>query len=133
MQTTHKTTFTVIALFAAFMLSFAASPAKAGDLSIGIGFNLGHPGYHNSYYPDSYVIHYRDYDRHRHHSYRDKHYYKQWKHHKKHWKHHDRHDRYYGHRGHHDKHRYHNGGRHADYKDYRRHNRHDGGLRHYRH
>jgi|GEM_PF-1834321 len=123
MRTTQKSKFIAIALFSGLMLSLAASPAKAGDLSIGIGLNLGHP---HSYYPDSYAIHYRDYDRHRHHHYHDKH----WKHHKKHWKHHDRH---YSHRGHYDKHRYHNGGRHADYRDYRRHDRYDGGLHHYRH
>lgn len=139
MRTTHKSKFIAIALFSGLMLSLAASPAKAGDLSIGIGFNLGHPyGYHNSYYPDSYVIHYRDYDRHRHHYYHDKHYYKHWKHHKKHWKHHGYKDRHYGHRGHYDKHRYHSGKRadyrdHRGYRDHRRHDRHDGAIRHYRH
>lgn len=128
MRHVKNTRLLAISLFSGLMLAFSANPAKAGDLSIGIGFNLGHPGYYNSYYPDSYVIHYRDYDRHRHHSYGKKYY------HKKHWKHH----RYYDHGRHHKiygKHRYH-GKRDWGYARHdRRYNRHDryDGRRHYRH
>lgn len=121
----------IIGLCSGLMLSLSANPAKAGDLSIGIGFNLGHPGYYQRYYPDSYVIHYRDYDRHRHH-------YGKKYHHKKHWKHYYEHHRYNRHHGHHrsyGKHRYHSKrdwgyARHD--RRYKRHDRHDG-RRHYRH
>jgi hypothetical protein len=97
MRQLNKSKIIAISLFSGLMLALSATPAKAGDLSIGIGFNLGHPGYYNSYYPDHYVIQYRDYDRR--HYYHPKKYYK---HHHKHWKHHDRHYRgqvkYRGHR-----------------------------------
>lgn len=132
MRHLNKSKIIAISLFSGLILALSANPAKAGDLSIGIGFNLGHPGYYNSYYPDSYVIHYRDYDRHRHHYYGHKDYYghKHWKHHKKHWKHDRHHDRHHSYRSH--------GGRHADYRDYRRHDRYDrhdrhDGYRSYRH
>ena len=111
-----KSKILAVSLFSGLMLALAANPAKAGDLSIGIGFNLGYPGYHNSYYPDSYVIHYRDYDRHRHG------YNKHWKHHKKHWKHHDRHYRGHGkhHYRSHDRHSYRHDRRYdRDYRDHR--------------
>jgi len=127
----QKTKILAISLVSGLMLALSANPAKAGDLSIGIGFNLGYPGYHNSYYPDSYVIHYRDYDRHRYHGRK---YY-----HKKHWKHHGkkyhRYDRHHGYSKKYGKQRYHSkhGRGYARHdRRYKGHDRYDG-RRHYRH
>lgn len=107
MRKLKTTKMMAIGLFSAMMLAFSANPAKASDVSIGIGFNLGHPF---SYY--DHDRHYRHHDYYRHH--------KHWKHHRKHYRHHDRHYRRYD--------------RHADYRGYRhdRYDRHDG-YRHYRH
>jgi hypothetical protein len=119
MRHLNKSKILAISLMSGLMLALAANPAKAGDLSIGIGLNLGYPGYYNSYYPDRYVIHYRDYDRH--HYYHDRKNHKHWKQHKKHWKHHDKH--YRGHTKHHY--------RHHDRHSYRHHDRYDRDYRHH--
>lgn len=123
MRQFKKSKVIAIGLFSGLMLALSANPAKAADVRIGIGFDLGgHHSYHRA--PVVTYRHYDDHDRH----YRKK----QWKHYKKHWKHHGRHDRHYGKRAYY-KHRDYD--RHYDkraYYKYRDYDRHDGyhGYRH---
>lgn len=116
-----KSKIIMVGLFSGLMLALSANPAKAADVRIGIGFDLGHHHDYYNRYHRAPVITYRHYDHH------DRHYHKKhWKHYKKHWKHYDRHDRHHKKRAHYKSHR--------DY-DRRSSYRHDryAGDRHYRH
>ncbi|WP_273150902.1 hypothetical protein [Methylophaga thiooxydans] len=119
-----KSKVIMIGLFSGLMLALTANPAKAADIRIGIGFDLGHHSHHDYYsrHHHAPVITYRHYD------YHDRYYHKkQWKHHKKHRTHYDGHDRHYKKRAHYNNHRGY------DRRSHNRHDRRSGDRRYYRH
>lgn len=122
MRQIKQSKMVMIGLFSGLMLALSANPAKAADIRIGVGFDLGHHHDYYNRYHHAPVITYRHYDHH------DRHYYK--KHHKQHWKRYDRHDRHHGKRAHYRDDRHH--GKRAHKRDNRRHDRHSNN-RHYRH
>jgi len=138
MRHIKKSKLIVVGLFSGLMLALSASPAKAADIRIGVGFDLGHHHDYYNRYHHAPVISYGYYRHQDHHS--NKH----WKHHKKHskhWKHHkkhsyynDRHHRNYGNWSYKRDYRHHDGdyGKRAYYRDKRDYDRHSG-YRSYRH
>lgn len=125
MRQIKQSKMVMIGLFSGLMLALSANPAKAADIRIGVGFDLGHHHDYYNRYHHAPVITYRHYD------YHDRHYYKKHrKHHKQHWKRYDRHDRHHGKRAYYRDDRHH--GKRAHKRDNRRHDRHSNN-RHYRH
>jgi len=125
MRHIKKSKIIMLGLVSGLLLALSANPAKAADIRIGVGFNLGHHHDYYSRYHHAPVISYSYFDHH------DRHYYK--KHHK-HWKkhgyHNDRYARPYGY-GYYNK-DYRHKGKHAGYSKYRNDSRYHGKRDNYR-
>lgn len=121
----NKSKIILVGMVSGLMLALSANPAKAADVRIGIGFNLGHHHDYYNRYHHAPVISYRHYDHHDRHYYKKHH--KHWKHQSKHRKYYSKHDRYSGKYRHHRDYRQHDrysGYRHHDRGTSIRHNRH---------